>query len=146
MQIYKTPRMPGLDNNWMQISMLLSIRVYWRSASSCLPKSFAQENANARISQSPLPSIPISRQKYLSPHLHLRTPYQLQKLFTKVRLLTKMTPPINSTAAQTIATIAFGIIATLIGAIAIWQGRRAWSSLHSHRRGRYAESEVESRD
>lgn len=57
-----------------------------------------------------------------------------------------MTPPIESTATQTIATIAFGAIATLISAVTIWQGRRAWRRLYGQESERDAESDLESRD
>ena len=57
-----------------------------------------------------------------------------------------MTPPIDSTATQSISTIAFGIIAALIGFVAIWQGRKAWCAVYiQHSQGR-AESDLESRD
>ena len=55
-----------------------------------------------------------------------------------------MTPPIASADAQTIATIAFGIVATLISALAVWQGRRAWRRLYRQLRERV--TDLESRD
>lgn len=55
-----------------------------------------------------------------------------------------MTPPIASADAQTIATIAFGIVATLLSALAVWQGRRAWRRLYRQLRERVAD--LESRD
>ena len=63
-----------------------------------------------------------------------------------------MVPPIASTATQTIATITFGIVATLIGVFTIWQGRKAWRRLYRHQNsghqqeGQSADSETESRD
>ena len=57
-----------------------------------------------------------------------------------------MTPPITSTDAQTIATIAFGIVATLISAFTVWQGQRAWRRLYRQLSERVAESNLESRD
>lgn len=69
----------------------------------------------------------------------------------KQLLLTKMTPPMESNATQTIATIAFGIVATLLGAFTIWQGREAWRRLYGDIGGRPSESDplevdIESRD
>lgn len=61
-------------------------------------------------------------------------------------LLISMTPSIASAATQTIATIAFGIVATLISALTVWQGRRAWRRLYGRQSERNAESDVESRD
>ncbi|CAD6563950.1 MAG: hypothetical protein ASARMPRED_002581 [Alectoria sarmentosa] len=55
-----------------------------------------------------------------------------------------MTPPIESAATQTIATIAFGTIATLISVITIWQGRRAWRKLYGQESDRNTESDLES--
>ena len=52
------------------------------------------------------------------------SPYGLVDAKTQ-QLLTKTTPPIESIATQTIATIAFGAPATLISVSTIWQGRRA---------------------
>ena len=57
-----------------------------------------------------------------------------------------MTAPIASADAQTIATIAFGIVATLISALAVWQGRRAWRRLYRQLSERLVESDLESRD
>lgn len=57
-----------------------------------------------------------------------------------------MTPSIASAATQTIATIAFGIVATLISTLTVWQGRRAWRRLYGRQSERNAEADVESRD
>ena len=57
-----------------------------------------------------------------------------------------MTQPMESTATQTIATIAFGVTATLISVITVWQGRRAWRRLYGHESERNAESDLESRN
>lgn len=55
-------------------------------------------------------------------------------------------PPTESTATQTIATIAFGVTATLIRVFTTWQGRRAWRKLYRQESERNAESNIESRD
>lgn len=47
-----------------------------------------------------------------------------------------------SAGTQTIATIAYGTVATLISALTVWQGRRAWRKLY----GRHSGSDIESRD
>ena len=52
----------------------------------------------------------------------------------------------ESTATQTIATIAFGVTATLLSVFTVWQGRRAWRRLYGQASERVAESDVESRD
>ena len=57
-----------------------------------------------------------------------------------------MTRPIESTATQTIATIVFGVTATLIGVFTAWQGRRAWRKLYREESKPTAESDLESRD
>lgn len=57
-----------------------------------------------------------------------------------------MNPPIASASTQNIATIAFGVLATLIGAFTLWQGRRAWRRLYGQLSERQAESDLESRD
>lgn len=67
-------------------------------------------------------------------------------LILRTARLTNMTPPIASGATQNIATIAFGVLATLIGAFSLWQGRRAWRRLYRQLRERPAESDHRSRD
>ena len=57
-----------------------------------------------------------------------------------------MTSPIESTATQTIATMAFGVTATLISVFTIWQGRKAWRKLYGQENERNAELDLESRD
>lgn len=57
-----------------------------------------------------------------------------------------MTPPIASAATQSIATITFGILATLIGVLALWQAPRAFRRLYGQLSERQAESDLESRD
>lgn len=67
-------------------------------------------------------------------------------LILRTARLTNMTPPIASGATQNIATIAFGVLATLLGAFSLWQGRRAWRRLYRQLRERPAESDHRSRD
>ncbi|KAM0803153.1 hypothetical protein BDR22DRAFT_819356 [Usnea florida] len=55
-----------------------------------------------------------------------------------------MTAPIESPATQTIATIAFGILATLISIFTAWQGYQIWRRLHEG--GRPTGSGLDSRD
>ncbi len=68
-------------------------------------------------------------------------------VFAKQILLEKkMTPPIESTATQTIATIAFGVTATLISVFTVCQGRNAWRRVYGRDNERNAESDIDSRD
>lgn len=57
----------------------------------------------------------------------------LIRSIAKQILLTNMAPPITSNASQTITTIIFGIVATLISIVTIWQGCRKWRILHQQR-------------
>ena len=62
------------------------------------------------------------------------------------KIKNKMAPPIESPATQTIATIAFGILASCISIFTAWQGYRTWRKLFGQGGGRPAGSDLESRD
>lgn len=73
---------------------------------------------------------------------------KLPKFATQLESLaaTNMTTPIASAATQSVATITFGILATLIGVLALWQAPRAFRRLYGQLSERQAESDLESRD
>ena len=81
--------------------------------------------------------------------LPLDQPYLAKPYVTVIRreeFFPKMSPPLESTATQNIATIAFGILATLISLFTAWQGYRTWRKLYRHEGGRPTEVGLESRD
>ena len=44
----------------------------------------------------------------------------------------KMASALSSTTAQTIATIVFGVIATILAGVTVWQSYKAWSIWQGH--------------
>lgn len=45
-----------------------------------------------------------------------------------------MATPLASNVAQTATNIIFGLTATLIGFVTVWQGHKAWTIWRDHRR------------